>query len=140
MLLPVVMLLLVLLLQPACLLYTRMVMCVTAAECARVLATLPQGSEERCRSYALRRLAAVPEVSPFHVGGEPDWQVELSSSEGEASVSICGHARPLPLLGALSTAFAERDDQGVVLRVSVSERMRPAWLGGDYGSWVGIWS
>ena len=87
MLLPSVMLLLALLLQPACLLYTRMVMRSAASECARTLATAASGDEEACKRFVLRRLKAVPEVSVFHVGGESDWDVSLSYAEGGQTVT-----------------------------------------------------
>lgn len=139
MLLPTVMLVLGLLIQPVCIAYTRTVMRSAAAEGARLLSTT--SSLENCRSFVLRRLGAVPEVSLFHVGGDGDWQVEMTAAgEGRvASVSITGHVRPLPVLGVLSGALAERDDQGIVLNETVEERLRPDWLEGSYGSWVGVW-
>lgn len=139
MLLPTLMVLMALLVQPICLLYTRSVMWEAAAETARSAGTAR--SLATCQSYALRRLDAVPEASIFHVGGRGDWQVSVtrSSDGGTAKVEISGHARPLPLLGNVATAFEERDATGVVLRVSVSERTRPDWVEGSYGSWMGMW-
>lgn len=141
MLLPTVMLLFALLLQPVCMLYTSMVMHATAAECARVLTTAADGDQEACKRFALRRLAAVPEVSPFHVGGCDDWDVSLSYSDGGSTVevTIVGHVRPLPLMGVLASAFARSEGGLVVLEARVSERVRPAWLGGSYESWMQMW-
>lgn len=131
--------LLVLLVQPVCLLYTRSVMWEAAAETARVVACAR--NMDVARGYALRRLDAVPEVSVFHVGGRDDWQVAVTrSSDGATStVEVSGHLRPLPLLGDISCAPFERDATGVVLRVSVSERTRPGWVAGSYGSWMQMW-
>lgn len=139
-LLPTVMVLLALLLQPACILYTRMVMCSAAASSARVLATLPTSSLGECEDYVLRRLAAVPEVAPFHVGGRDDWVVGVGCDGGTATVSIRGHVRLLPLFGVAMSALGAGDSAGTVIEVSVSERVRPKWLGGDYGSWISMWS
>lgn len=138
-LLPTLLVLLALLVQPICILYTRTVMWEAAAETARAVATAR--SLDTCESYALRRLGAVPEASPFHVGGRDDWQVSVSRSSDRrtAKVEIVGHLRPLPLFGTVVAAFHERDDVGVVLRASVSERVRPEWLEGSYGSWMGMW-
>lgn len=136
-LLPVVMAIVALLVQPICLLYTRSVMWEAAGEVVRVAATAK--STEVCRSYALRRLAAVPEAAPFHVGGRADWQVAVSSDGQSVKVTIAGHARPLPLLGNLAGILGERDETGIVLRVGLRERVRPGWLEGSYGSWSGIW-
>lgn len=140
-LLPTVFVLLALLVQPVCLLYTKALMHGAAAETARaVLTARGDGDLSACRQYALRRLRGVPEAAPFHVGGQDDWQVEVSQgSAGSVSVEIVGHARPLPLFGAVVAALSERDGTGVILRVSVEERLRPSWLGGGYGDWTGIW-
>lgn len=138
-LIPTLALLLAMLVQPICLFYTRSVMWEAAYETARAVATAR--SMDTCETYALRRLDAVPDASVFHVGGRDDWQVSVSrSSDGHtAKVEISGHVRPLPLLGDVVTAFEERDGTGVVLRVSASERARPEWLEGSYGSWMGMW-
>ena len=68
MLVPVVLTLVALLVQPACALYTRSVMAATAAEVARLVSTA-RGSDEDVRDYALRRLAAVP-TSRFFTRGD----------------------------------------------------------------------
>lgn len=138
-LLPTLLALLALLLQPVCVLYTRSVMWEAAGETARAVACAR--SMDTCRSYALRRLDAVPEVSVFHVGGRDDWQVGVTRSGDRltSEVEIVGHLRPLPLLGDLACAHMERDGAGVVLRVRLSERTRPSWLEGSYGSWMQMW-
>ena len=137
-LLPSVMLLLALLMQPVCLAYTRSVMETAACGAARVLLTA-RGDDKVAREFALRRLEAVPEVSVFHVGGRDDWNLTLSCEGRTASVEIEGHARPLPLLGIVASSFGRSDSAGVVLDVSVEEQMRPEWLGGDYASWTSVW-
>ena len=137
--LPAVMLVFALLLQPACLSYTRMVMRGAAGECARAAATAYGGDVASCREYALRRLRAVPEVPLFHVGGQGDWSVAVNRSDTHVEVTIEGHARPLPLLGAVAALMRMSDAQGVVLRVSLSVDTRAEWVGGDYGSWQKMW-
>lgn len=144
MLLPTIMLLLALLVQPVCLLYTRAVMQSAAADTARVLATRrvgDGGDDEACEAYCRRRLAAVPEVGCFHDGGPSDWEVSVTGAEGssEVSVEVVGHLRPLPLLGVLARAFGESEGDRVVLRVREDEVVRAEWLEGSYGDWVSIW-
>ena len=138
-LLPTLLLLLAILMQPFCLLYTRSVMEGAALEFARLRAT-SDGSVD-VRTYALRRLRAVPEVSVFHVGGEEDWQVRADEmgSEGLVEVEIVGHARPLPLLGGISSVLGEADESGIVLRARACVRTRPKWLEGGYEDWIGAW-
>lgn len=137
--LPIVMLVLALLLEPACMGYTLAVMRGCAAEVARAALTDVDGDFSECVLFAKRRLKAVPELSPFHVGGEGDWDVHVERSGGEVEVLIRGHARPLPLMGALASAFALSDAQGVVLEAQVQERLRPTWVGGSYESWQQLW-
>lgn len=67
-LLPVALALIALLVQPACVLYTRSVMAATAGELARLSLTR-RGGEDELREFALRRLRAVPDLSIFHEGG-----------------------------------------------------------------------
>lgn len=137
--LPSLMLVLALLMQPVCLSYTRAIMRAAAAECARVAATAYGGDTSACREYALRRLEAVPDVPLFHVGGKGDWDVSIDRSDSHVAVTILGHARPLPLMGAVASLLSMSDGTGVVLRVTLSESTRASWVGGDYGAWQGMW-
>ena len=145
-LLPVLLLCMTLLVQPACLLYTRCVMQHAAAEGCRVLATEPATAgvaDQTYRAYILRRLGAVPDIDVFHVGGDAGWTISFSNSSGgrEVDVSIETSVRPLPLFGSVASLFFEGDGEGgIVLKVDVSATMRPSWLEGDYGVWSSIWS
>ena len=137
--LPLLMLLFALLVQPVCVLHTRMIMRHAAAETARVLMT--SEDEGTSRSFALRRLRAVPEASLFHVGGSEDWVIHMDrSADGRhCEVSISGHARPLPFFGVVMRALGTVDGQGLLLEETIREQMRPSWLGGDYESWMEAW-
>lgn len=139
-LVPVVLTLVVLLVQPACALYTRSVMAGTAAEVARLVATA-RGSDEDVRDYALRRLAAVPDVPVFHEGGPEAWEVATEGPDdaGRVTVSVEGRVRPLPLLGALVAALGPSGDGCVVLRAETSLDVRSDWVRGSYEEWIGIW-
>ena len=143
-LLPAFLTLLLLALQPICLLYTRAVMESAAAETARLMVTADEGDEEGCRSFALRRLSAVPDVEIFHAGGPLSWEIELSYAEagaGRVAVSIAGAVSPLPVLGAFAGAFGSTNSQGdVVMEVEVAYEGRPAWLEGDYDAWTQVWN
>ena len=139
-LVPVVLTLVALLVQPACVLYTRAVMASTAAELTRLAAT-SRGDEGDVRSYALRRLAAVPDLPVFHEGGEGAWEVSVTGpgDEGRVTASVEGSVRPLPLLGAIVAALGTSAGGSVELRVEVTREVRASWIGGDYAEWVGIW-
>lgn len=140
MLVPVVLTLVALLVQPACALYTRSVMAATAAEVARLVSTA-RGSDEDVRDYALRRLAAVPDLSVFHEGGPEAWVVEAEGpgDDGRVMVSVEGRVRPLPLLGALVAALGPSEDGCVTLRAEASLKSRSEWVRGSYEEWIGIW-
>ena len=138
-LLPVLLVVVGLLVQPACLFYARAVMGAAAAEGARVLATKAAGvTDEQVTAFVRRRLAAVPNSPLWHEG---DWEVEVDGSEGsaEATVRVKGRARPWPLLGWVAAAFADAADGLVTLDVEVKGAVRPSWLGGSYGDWKGAW-
>lgn len=137
-LLPTLLVVLGMLLQPACILFTRMIMMQAAAETARLLVTA-EGGAETCRSFCLRRLRAVPDAALFHTGGEDDWEIDIVGSDSDAAVSISGHARPLPLFGLLAGLVLEHDAQGVVISASYSIRLRPSWLEGGENDWSDVW-
>ncbi|WP_239471438.1 pilus assembly protein [Olsenella profusa] len=139
-LLPVALTLVALLVQPACVLYTRSVMDAAAGELVR-LASTSRGSDEDLRAYALRRLAAVPEVSVFHVGGSQAWDVVVEGPDdaGHVTATIEGRVRPLPLLGSVVYALGRADGQDVVVRAEAALDVRASWVGGSYEDWVSIW-
>lgn len=139
-LVPVVLVLVALLVQPACVLYTRAVMASTAAELTRLAATSRSGADET-RSYALRRLAAVPDLPVFHEGGPGAWEVAVTGpgDEGRVTVTVEGSVRPLPLLGAIVAALGTSGGGVVELRVEVTREVRASWIGGDYAEWVEVW-
>lgn len=144
-LLPTLLLLVALLVQPACLLYTRCVMQSAAAEACRLASTANRYvPAESMRSYVERRLEAVPAVPVFHVssGESGGWTIEIEGDEAShtARVAISTTASPLPLIGALAGMAGVLDDRGnIVLDVEVVTVTRPAWLEGSYGDWSGLW-
>lgn len=141
-LLPVLFALVLLMVQPVCVLYTRSVMESAAAATARLAITGGDGDADGHEAFALRRLAAVPDLDIFHAGGPLAWDVDVkyAGKGGSVRVSIEGAVRPLPLIGALSSRFGEVNDHGdVVLRVETAYRGRPSWLEGSYETWISAW-
>ena len=139
-LIPAALTLIALLVQPACVLYTRSVMATTAGDLARLVVT-SRGGEEELRDYALRRLAAVPDVPIFHVGGSAAWRVFCAGPDdtGRVTVSLEGRVRPLPLFGAIVLALGTAEGGDVVIRVERSEDLRAEWIGGSYEDWLDMW-
>ena len=141
-LLPTFLTLILLALQPVCLLYTRAVMESAAAETARLLTTTTVEDDDDLKEFTCRRLAAVPNVSIFHAGGPLSWDIELgrAGAGGTSSVSVAGEVKPLPVIGAFVQAMGSAGEGGYVeLKVDVSYRSRPEWLEGDYDSWIAAW-
>ncbi len=137
-LIPSLLVVVALLVQPTCLLYTRSVMSGAAAEAVRLAAT--SSSTDEVVAFVKRRLKAVPEVSVFHAGGEADWSVSVSGAgTARPRVEISGHARPLPLTAAIAGAVAGSDGSGVVLKVEKEADARAGWVQGAYSDWVGMW-
>lgn len=139
---PVFLTLLLLALQPVCLLYTRSVMESAASETARLMVT---GADEveAYERFAYRRLAAVPDLAIFHAGGPRSWDIECVSAldtGGSVEVAIAGYATPLPVIGAFVRAFGELEDHGDVrMEVRVAYGGRPLWVEGDYADWIAVW-
>ena len=142
--LPAFLLLLLLALQPACLLYTRAVMEVAATQTARLMVTSSDRDAAGYHAFALRRLAAVPDVAIFHEGGPLSWEIACTGAQGsggETVVTIEGTVSPLPVIGAFAHAFGETNGMGdVVLHVEVRLGGRPAWLKGNYETWIARWN
>ncbi len=140
-LLPVLLIVFGLLLQPSVLLYNRCIMNAAAAEGCRLVAT-NTGGDATIRAYVERRLEAIPKIPIFHIGD--DWGINWSrSSDGTANVIIENHADPLPLFGILAGLTSTiGDDGGIVQRVDVSCSSIPGWIGGqgyDPSRWIGAW-
>ena len=139
MLIPVLLALCLLLLQPACLLYTRQIMEATAAQAVRIATT--SVDEKDIDAYCLRKLKAVPNLDIFHVKDSNDWEVTYAKDKELGTVQVCikGHATPIPLLSLLSKQVLNSDEQGLILEVDVCEEIYPSWTEGDYESWCDSW-
>lgn len=139
-LIPTVMVVLALLLQPAMLLYTRAVMSGAAAEGARLATTATYDEAvSLVDSYVRRRLRAVPDVACFHEGGADAWNVSVEQDGNRVRVCVVGHARPLPLMGVTAGLVGQMDGEGVLLSAKVERSTRAEWVGGDYGDWIAAW-
>ena len=125
-------------LQPACVLYTQAMMEVAATQACRLVAVGEHVDEGAVKGYALRRLAAIPDASIFHAGGPLSWEIEYGDDgEGAAYVEVRGWVRPFPVIGAFVGAFGERNGSGDMrLRVRATLDGRPSWLKGGYDDWM----
>lgn len=149
---PVLFTLLLLLLQPAIVMYDRTIMMSAAAEGCRLLmtATSAQGDMgESCEAFIRHRLSAVPQHDCFHVhDGGCSWDIQLIGGEGSSSVTvrIGNEYRPLPLLDVAATLLGLTNERGnVEMSVESTLATQPAWVAGaplglDPANWPGAWS
>lgn len=145
MLIPIVLVGMLIAVQPAIVLYDRIVMEAAAAEGCRVLETLPESDASEAREYVLRRLDAVPKVPAFHVGA---WSVEVTGAGQQsqrASVRISHAYEPLPLMGAgMRVVGLARGDGLARQEVFREELVHDEWalhseFGLQFGEWVQRW-
>lgn len=144
-LLPAFFVTLALLIQPAIVLYSKVVMNAVVAETCRVYGV--QGSagsakyaEDRYREFMLRRLRAVPPIDIFHVGGEDGWTIEFALSDETALVGLEHEVKLLPLLGIAASPFGRKSANGnLIVRSEASLQTRPDWVKGTYGEWQSMW-
>lgn len=150
-LIPLLLLALLLLIQPAILLYTTLVMQGAAAETCRIVATesLMEKNVNAVEDYAKRRLAAIPQQDSFHVH-EPSctWIVTYTGDEStsEVSVEITNEVKPLPLFDFGLEALGVLNDKGnFQLKVSHHLTTKNTWvqenpLGTDPNQWIERWN
>ena len=150
-LLPVFFIVLLLLLQPAIVLYDRVVMEGAASETCRLLATKTDslGSmDENCEAFVRHRLGAIPPLPIFHLH-EPtcSWEITLVGDEHESQVGvrIAHEIRPLPLFDVGARLAGLTNERGnFELLVESTQPVYAPWVlaGQDElspGDWIGEW-
>ena len=145
-LIPILLLLILMLVQPMILLYNRMVMENAAAEGCRLMATatsVGHYSDEKYLGYIERRLAAIPPVDIFHVHSSGcTWVITFEGNElsSEVTVTIENQVKPLPLLGwGASLAGLTNANNNFEQKVTVTMPTQPNWveqIGNAPSEWV----
>lgn len=143
-LIPVILLLMALLVQPVIVLFDRAVMEAAASEGVRVLETLSPGDERAACAAVERRLSAVPDIGVFHEG---PWLVEIVGGEGQtnACVSVEHEIRPLPFMGIGMELLGMTNDRGLIEQeVSKDAKVTEDWVaesrfGSDAEAWLRRW-
>jgi Flp pilus assembly protein TadG len=147
---PLLFLLVLMLVQPAILLYNRLVMQNAAAEGCRLLSTrsdIAAYSGDKYEGYIKRRLASIPPIDIFHAHtGRKTWDIELSGGEtsGEVTVRITNKLKPLPLLDLGASLLRLTDGGGHLTQsVTVTLPTQPDWVwnngSGGPADWAGQW-
>jgi Flp pilus assembly protein TadG len=133
-LLPALLIVLTMLVQPACYLYTRCVMQEAASEALRVAAT--DSSDDELEALVLRRLEAVPDFAIFHDG---DWEVSVERADGSATVTVSGRVKALPFFAPAVAVFTGDASGSAPVTVTETAATAPGWLSDSYSTWVKIW-
>lgn len=127
--LPILMVLILLLVQPGIYLYDMIVMKSAASEGCRLLA-LKSCSDEQFEDYIRRRLSAIPQTDVFHVHDE-GCAYKISSStddSGKVCVVISNELTPLPLLNVFAKPLGCLNAAGNLdIEVKSEAFMQPTW-------------
>lgn len=145
-LIPMILLMLMMLIQPGILLYDRMVMNAAASEGCRLITTCPVGeSTDAYEGYIRRRLGSVPQQDNFHVhGGRCTWNIALEGNEGTSKVGVTieNQVKPLPFFDFGARALGMVNDEGnFAIKVHASSLVKSNWVtensqGLDPEAWV----
>lgn len=147
-LIPIIMLLLLLLIQPSIILYDRVVMQAAAAEGCRLLATRSDAfgaSLENYEDYIRRRLGSIPQQENFHMHEQGcSWVITLEGDEHteRVTVRIEHNIKLLPLFDFGAQALGLTNQQGAFTqRVEISQQVRNEWVansadGIDPRAWI----
>lgn len=147
--LPLMFLLVLMLTQPAILLYDRMIMENAAWEGARLLATGGAGDKKACVAFVKRRLGAVPQMDWFHVhGSKCTWNIQCTGDAAaeEASVAIRHEVRALPLINVGGAVLGVLNERGCYeMEVTAATTTHAPWAtssldGANPADIVGAWT
>lgn len=146
-LIPVLLLLLMLLIQPGILLYNYLVMKGAAAEGCRLIATSSAG-QAGTGSYEAsikRHLGAVPQQENFHVHAAGcTWRIEFEGDEqsDQVRVTIKNEVKPLPLFDFGAQVLGMTNAAGNFIQEATATRaVYSSWVyasedGADPNGWV----
>lgn len=144
-LLPVLLVFLLLLLQPALMLYHALILENTCQEACRVLATCSNDQDMRALDgFITHRLQALPAcfASSDDADAQPDWSVTTqgNAASHEVGVTIEGYVRALPLVGSLfGGRFGASSIPIKISRTLVAHAYWETTQGIDASNSVGAW-
>ena len=145
---PVLLILLIILIQPGIIFYDKTIMNSAASETCRVLSTCSEDSKKSiCENFAKRRLRSIPQQDLFHVHNDScSYKIELEGNEqsNSVSVSISNKIRLLPLIDFLFRALGASEQNGLYeIKSDYSMITKPDWVKNNTHKnteeWVGQW-
>lgn len=133
-LIPVMMAILLLMLEPGIVLYDKIVMNSAVAEGARLLATQDASNTSYVDDFVKRRLGAIPSIDIFHVhSGDCSYAIETSGDANSefVSVKLTNRIKALPLLDICLRAFGGVSDSGEFeIMTESSLKVQNSWARG----------
>lgn len=150
-LIPVLLLVFMLLIQPSIILYDRIVMQAAASEGCRVLVSsdgLSNSAGSSTESFVRNRLSAIPQQDNFHLHqGACSWDIRLSGSESSetVSVSITNQLKLLPFFDVCAAALGIVNAEGnFEIKIETTYTAKDSWVlanekGLSPSSWVAQW-
>ncbi len=132
--LPVVLLIIGLTIQPMLYLYTKAMMQEACLEGVRYATT--QDKDELLVRYVRRRLESIPPMEIFHSGGQGEWDIEVVRSERSIYIAVGSIMKPIPVLGNPSLLVLPSKEGGLYVEANATCDLSPSWREGDYEEWV----
>jgi hypothetical protein len=128
---PVILILILLLLQPSIILYDFIVMKSAASEGCRLIATNSGLDSKNVDDFIRRRLSAIPQADIFHIhNGSCSYEIEFNGGESEksSSVVIKNSIKPLPLIGGALELMGATEDGDLTICASEEMSVQPSWV------------
>lgn len=129
---PVLLTLILLLVQPAIIFYDLIVMNSASSEACRLASESGSQKNANIENLIRRRLSAVPQADLFHIHeGGCTWQIKISGrGSSKVEVSISNKLKAVPLIDVALRAFGGATRNGVIEISATSKQVvQPDWVG-----------
>ena len=128
---PILMTLMLLLIQPAIVCYDLVIMKSASAQACRLASEAGNSGSSGVENFIRRRLSAIPQVDIFHVHSSScSYVIDIEgTNEKTSTVTIKNKIKPLPLIDiALGTFGATLPDGTLELTSSSTQKSNPSWV------------
>ena len=128
---PILLTLVLLMVQPAIVFYDQVVMKSAASEGCRLVSELGSESTSNVEDFVRRRLSAIPQADIFHVhSGDCSYDISIEGANAAmATVTIKNKIKLLPLIDVAYRAFGRGGESGTLELVATSTQIsQPEWV------------
>ncbi len=130
-LIPVFMVLMLLLIQPAIVCYDLIIMKSASAQACRLVSESGSSGTSGVDDFIRRRLSAIPQADSFHVhSGNCSYEIDIEGvNQPSATVTIKNKLKPLPLIDlTLKSLGATTQDGCLQLTATSTQTSQPSWV------------